>query len=202
VESETLHVRQGDRQRQRAFLERAVKQGNEQIAVLTEQQTTEQKGAQADAEELQRSLDLYAKGTLTSPRVTDARRAVLLSSSRVLQTSVQVIQLKRQQGETSRQLEQLDDVRRIELLRELQDSQVRLAEIRAKLQGVGDKLEYTSSLKSRMARRNGPKPEIAVIRKNGDARERLDTTEDTELQPGDVVEISLRGGDTTTAAND
>jgi polysaccharide export outer membrane protein len=202
VESETLHVRQGDRQRQRAFLERAVKQGNEQIAVLTEQQTTEQKGAQADAEELQRSLDLYAKGTLTSPRVTDARRAVLLSSSRVLQTSVQVIQLKRQQGETSRQLEQLDDVRRVELLRELQDSQVRLAEIRAKLQGVGDKLEYTSSLKSRMARRNGPKPEIAVIRKNGDARERLDTTEDTELQPGDVVEISLRGGDTTTAAND
>jgi polysaccharide export outer membrane protein len=202
VESETLHVRQGDRQRQKEFLRRAVKQGNEQIAVLTEQQMTEQKGAQADAEELQRSLDLYAKGTLTSPRVTDARRGVLLSSSRALQTSVQVIQLKRQQDETSRQLEQLDDVRRAELLRELQDSQVRLAEIRAKLQGVGDKLEYTSLLKSRVARGNGPKPEIAVIRKNGDARERLDITEDTELQPGDVVEISLRGGDTATAAND
>jgi len=202
VESETLHVRQGDRQRQKAFLQHAVKQGNEQIAALTEQQTTEQKGAQTDAEELQRSLDLYAKGTLTSPRVTDARRAVLLSSSRALQTTVQLIQLKRQQGETSRQLEQLDDVRHVELLRELQDSQVRLAEIRAKLQGVGDKLAYTSLLKSRVTRGNGPKPEIAVIRKNGDARERLASTEDTELQPGDVVEISLRGGDTATAASD
>ncbi len=114
---------------------------------------------------------------------------------------MQLIQLKRQQDETSRQLEQLDDARRVELLRELQDSQVRLAEIRAKLQGVGDKLEYTSLLKSRLARGNGPKPEIAVIRKTGDARERLDVTEDMELQPGDVVEISLRGGDTATAAN-
>src|SRR5579871_257360 len=97
VESETLHVRQGDRHRQQAFLQQAVKKGNEQIAVLTEQQITEQKGAQADADELQRSLDLYAKGTLTSPRVTDARRSVLLSSSRALQTTVQLMQLKRQQ---------------------------------------------------------------------------------------------------------
>jgi polysaccharide export outer membrane protein len=202
VESEALHVRQRDRQRQKAFLQSAVKQGNEQIAVLSEQRATEQKGVQADAEELQRSLDLYSKGTLTSPRVTDARRAVLLSSSRALQTNVQLIQLKRQQDEISRQLEQLDDVRRVELLRELQDSQVRLAEIRAKLQGVGDKLEYTSLLKSRVARGNGSKAEIAVIRKSGDARERLETTEDTELQPGDVVEISLRGGGTATAASD
>jgi len=202
VESETLRVRQENRQRQKAFLQRAVEQGNEQIAVLAEQKTTEQKGAQADAQELQRSLDLYSKGTLTSPRVTDARRAVLLSSSRALQTTVQLILLKRQQDETSRQMEQFDDVRRVELLRELQDSQVRLAEIRAKLQGVGYKLEYTSLLKSRVARGNGPKPEIAVIRKKGDARERLDMTEDTELQPGDVVEVSLRGGDTATAASD
>src|SRR5262249_54467747 len=96
VESETLHVRQGNHQRQTAFLQRVVEQGNEQIGVLAEQQTTEQKGAQADAEELQRSLDLYSRGTLTSPRVTDARRAVLLSSSRALQTTVQLIQLKRQ----------------------------------------------------------------------------------------------------------
>jgi len=202
VESETLHARQGNRQHQKAFLQRAVKQGYEQIAVLTEQKKTEQSGVDADAEELQRSLDLYARGTLTSPRVTDARRAVLLSSSRALQTNVQLIQLQRQQDETSRQLEQLDDVRRVELLRELQESQVRLAEIQAKLQGVGDKLAYTSLLKSRVGRGSGPKPEIAVIRKNGDDRERLDATEDMELQPGDVVEISLRGGDTATGVND
>ena len=105
---------------------------------------------------------------------------------------MQLIQLNRQQDETSRQLKQLDDVRRVELLRELQDSQGRLAEIRAKLQGIGDKLEYTSLLKSRVARGNGPKPEIAVIRKNGDARERLDTTEDTELQRRSVEIVAQR----------
>jgi polysaccharide export outer membrane protein len=60
---------------------------------------------------------------LTSPRVTDARRAVLLSSTRTLQTAAQLMQLNRQQDETVRRLEQLDDERRIKFPGELQDSQ-------------------------------------------------------------------------------
>lgn len=199
VETEALNVRQTDRQREKAFLQRAIKQNNDQLAVLSEQQKKEQQGTQSDAEELQRSLDLYSKGTLTSPRVTDARRAVLLSSTRALQTAAQLMQLRRQQDETSHRLERLDDERRMEVLRELQDSQVKLAEIRAKLQGVGDKLQYTSLLRSRLVRGSGPKPEIALIRKDGDRRKRLEANEDSELQPGDVLEISLHAVDTSAA---
>jgi polysaccharide biosynthesis/export protein len=57
-----------------------------------------------------------------------ARRAVLLSSTRKLQTVVQVMQLKKQQDEVKRKLEQLDDQRRIELLGELQGANVKLGE--------------------------------------------------------------------------
>jgi polysaccharide export outer membrane protein len=89
-------------------------------------------------------------------------------------------------------VEKLDDQRRIILLRELQDSNLRLAEIRAKLQGVGEKLQYTGMMKSQLARGLSDKPQITVIRKGEKDRERFKANEDFELQPGDVVEIALQ----------
>jgi polysaccharide export outer membrane protein len=194
VKVETLHlsIRQSNHRREKAFLQRAVKQGYEQIAVLSEQQQKEEQGVQSDSEELQKVLELYGKGALPSPRVTDARRAVLLSSTRKLQTAAQLMQLKRQQEELQRQLERLDDQRRIDLLRDLQDADVRLGELRAKLQGIGDKLQYTALLRSQLVRGNSRSPLIVLIRKNEKGRERVVANEESELQPGDVVEISLQ----------
>ena len=89
--------------------------------MLSAQQKGEEQGVQSDLEELQKASDLFGKGSLTSPRVTDARRAVLLSSTRKLQTSAQLLQVKKQQDESVRKLAKLDDQRRLDLLRELQE---------------------------------------------------------------------------------
>ncbi|HEY6258736.1 MAG TPA: polysaccharide biosynthesis/export family protein [Xanthobacteraceae bacterium] len=191
LETENLGARQADHQRQKEFLQRAIKQGSDQIDALSEQQQREEQGVQADAQELQKDLDLLSKGTLISPRVTDARRAVLLSSTRKLQTVVQLMQLRKQQDEVKRKLEQLDDQRRIELLGELQEAGVKLGELRAKLQGIEEKVRYTSVLKSQLAQGASSGPEIAIIRKSEKGLLRLDAIEETELQPGDVVEVAV-----------
>src|SRR5207253_8136858 len=78
AETEYLKTKQSDYQQEKAFLQREVRQGDDQVRVLSEQQKKEEEGFQADLEELQKASDLYGKGSLTSPRVTDARRAVLL----------------------------------------------------------------------------------------------------------------------------
>jgi polysaccharide biosynthesis/export protein len=192
LETEHLNILQVDHERQKAFLQGAIKQGHEQIAVLSDQQQKEEQGVQSDIEELKKSTELFGKGMLPSPRVTDNRRAVLLSSTRKLQTVGQLMQLRRQQGDIERQLERLDDQRRIGLLGELQDAEVKLSEIRAKLQGIGDKLQYTALLKSRLMRGNGYKLEIAITRKDQTGLERVVANEDWELQPGDVVDVSLQ----------
>src|SRR6266850_1446734 len=145
VEAEHLRTEQADYDREKAFLQHSIKQGDEQIKVLSEQNTKEEQGVQADTEELQRVNELFGKGTLPSPRVTDARRAVLLSSTRKLQTAAQLMQVKKQQDEIARQLERLDDQRRIKLLQELQDARTRLGQVRAKLQSTGEKLLYTAA---------------------------------------------------------
>jgi polysaccharide export outer membrane protein len=192
LEAEQLKSRQDDYLREKGFLQRGIKQADEHIGVLSEQLQKEEQGLQADTQDLQRASDLFGKGAVPIVRITDARRALLLSTTRKLQTTAQWMYQKRLRDDVSRQLEKLDDQRRIDLLRETQDAGVRLNQIRAKLQGVGEKLQYTALVRSQLIRGTGGKPEIIVVRKGENGRERFTAEEDSELQPGDVVEVALR----------
>jgi polysaccharide export outer membrane protein len=192
IEVEQLKTRQADEQTEKTFLNRGIVQANEQIQVLSEQQKTEDQGTQADIEELERAKELFSRGTLTMLRVSDARRAMLLSSTRKLQTTAQLMQTMRQRDDLSRQIERLDGQRRSDLLRELQDATVALSRIRFKLQSTGEKLQYTALAKSQLARGFGGKPAITIVRNGTIGSENLIANEDFELQPGDVVEVALR----------
>lgn len=192
LEADHLKSRQDDHHREKAFLQLGIKQADEHIEVLSEQLQKEEQGLQADSQDLQRLQDLFGKGAVPMPRVTDARRALLWSSTRKLQTISQLIHLRKQRNDFFRQLERLDDLRRIDLLRELQVAGVRLNQIRAKLQSVGEKIQFTGLVRSQLVRGNGAKPDIAIVRKGENGRERLTAEEDSELQPGDVVEVALR----------
>ena len=76
--------------------------------------------------------------------------------------------------------------------RELQDASVKLNEIREKLHSVGEKLQYTTMVRSQLARGAVNKPTIVIMRKGEKGQERIVADEDTELQPGDTVEIALQ----------
>jgi polysaccharide export outer membrane protein len=192
LEAEQLKSRQEDYLREKEFLQRGSKQTDEHIGVLSEQLQKEEEGLQADTQDLQRVTELFGKGAVAMPRITDARRALLLSATRKLQTISQLMLTKRQRDDFSRQLERLDDQRRIKLLQELQEAGVRLNQIKAKLQAVGEKLQYTALVRSQLVRGAGSKPQITIVRKAEKGRERFIAEEDSELQPGDVVEVALR----------
>jgi polysaccharide export outer membrane protein len=190
--NEELKARVIDYQREKAFLQRGAEQAVRQAAVLAEQEASEEQGVQADTDELKRSMDLLARGNLTNTRVIDARRAVLLSSTRRLQTTAQLMQVRKQQDDFARQLERLDDQRRITLLKDLEDSGARLSEIRAKLQSARDKVQYAALATARRVSSSSDKPQLTVLRKGEKGWERLAAAEEFELQPGDVVEVALQ----------
>ena len=192
VEAENLKARQTDQQAERTFLQRGIAEADEQIKILAQQQKTEEDGNQADIEEFERAKELLSRGNLTNLRVSDARRAMLLSSIQKLQTTAQLLQTKRQKDDLARQLDRLDGQRRSDMLRELQEATVGLSKIRFKLQSTGEKLQYTSLAKSQLARGFGNKPAITVVRNGPNGAEKLVANEEFELQPGDVVEVSLR----------
>jgi polysaccharide export outer membrane protein len=90
-----------------------------------------------------------------------------------------------------RQAQQLDDKRRMELLKDLQDANTRLASSAAKLQATAEKMAYTGTLKSQFTRSPNVKPEVVIFRKKDDARERIVAHEDEPLLPGDAIEVTL-----------
>ncbi|MFC5068620.1 polysaccharide biosynthesis/export family protein [Flaviflagellibacter deserti] len=196
VESDHLKTENSDHERERSYLTRSIKQADEQIKMLAAQEAKEEQGTQADMEELQKVEEMFGRGSLPSTRVTEARRAVLLSSTRKLQTGAQLMEVKKQQDQSARQLERLEDQRKIKLLQELQDARMALDRTQAKLQGTGEKLQYTGQ-KPHLPRDQEPKPSFSIVRKGEKDRQRIVANEDSELQPGDVVEVALRSEYTT-----
>jgi polysaccharide biosynthesis/export protein len=192
VEADTLKAHQVDAQAERTFLQRGITQAEAQIEVLTEQLKTEDQGAKADVDDFERIKDLYNRGTLPILRVTDARRAMLLSSTQKLQTTAQLMQTKRQRDDFSRQIERMDGQRRSDLLRELQEATLALNKLRFKLQSTEEKLQYTMLAKSQLAHGFGSEPSIKIVRNGPRGTEHLLANEESELQPGDVVEVALR----------
>lgn len=195
LEAEQLRADQSDYEREKSHLHRSIKQADQQIGLLVAQEAKEEQGTQADIEELKKVEEMFGKGALPSPRVTDARRAVLLSSTRKLQTSAQLMEVRKRQEESAWRLERLDDQRQIKLLHELQVARAALSQIQVKLQGAGEKLAL-------LARGREFAPEVSIVRMGEAGRETIAASEDSELQPGDVVEVVLRQASSTTASSD
>jgi polysaccharide export outer membrane protein len=192
LESEQLETRQADFEREKVYIQGAIAQTESHIKVVSEQLEKDDQGLQADAQDLARISDLFGRGAVAIPRVTDARRALLWTSTRKLETASQLMKLQTQRLDLTRQLERIDAQRKSDLLRELQDRNVRVSEIRSKLQSIDEKLQYTGTVKSQLVRGKGGKPDILVVRKGENGRTHIGADEDFELEPGDVVEVSLR----------
>jgi len=192
LEVEYRTSRLSDHERARDYLRNSMKLADEQIVILSEQQKKEEQGVQADTQELEKAKEAFGRGSLPSPRVTEQRRAVLLSSTRYLQTTAQLMQVKRLRGELVRELEKIDDHRRMRLLAELQEAEVKLTGERVKLQITEEKLQLVG-LRPPRAPDGSSKFDIMVFRRGvRGGGERLTVDTDTELQPGDVVEVALR----------
>jgi polysaccharide export outer membrane protein len=188
VETDQLNTRTTDFEREKSFLQRSIKEADQHIDVLTDQQRKEEQGMEADAQELQRMNELLGKGSVTMGRVTEARRALLLSSTRKLQTHALQMQVRRQLSELARQLEKMDDQRRMTLLKELQEANTSLHATRAKLQGIAEKLEFLGGPQATSP--DGRRPEFRVYRKSESGEARFVAGPDSELEPGDVIEVA------------
>jgi len=200
-EAQSLKTAQSDFRKERSFLEDAVKQSDTQLVTLRKQQEGEEKGVQADEEELDRVVKLFSSGSLVSPRVTESRRALLLSSTRRLQTSVELMRLQRQREDFLRQIERLASLRTINLLKELKDSSVHMADLRVKMKALSQKLQPVGGAGMVPIETGDFHPTITVMRKVGQQWDRIAASVDFDVEPGDVVDVALRGAGAASASN-
>lgn len=200
TETSYLNIRLREYKTEKAHLQSAARMAGEQIETLTTQEKKEGQGLQTDIDELDRVNKLFGSGSLVSGRVTDARRAVLLSSTRHLQTISTLSQTKQQRDEYLFRLEKLDTQRRLEVLRDIKESQLRTAEMRTRLEAAAQKLQVYGRMASVDVANSGARPTITIIRRSGEGWNRLSASEDAALLPGDAIEVVARIDQLATAA--
>lgn len=191
-EQNILELREADYKNDRDSYSRSIDKAQEQLKLLGEQRQKEQEGAQADITDYANIQDIFRKGNTSMLRLTDSRRVMLLSSTRLLQTTVQLAQANRDLETLNREAGKLDQLRRAEIHGQLQDSRLRTKQIESRLAAASEKLAYASLVKSQLVRGDGAAPEIKLVRTRADGSKSFSAGEDDALEPGDVVEVSLR----------
>ena len=190
AEGEALKIALADYHQQQQFLDKAEKDTAAQVAVLAKRQEVEAQGVKADEEDLARVTKLYEAGNLTNNRLADVRRALLLSSSGALQTSVELMRTRHQQDDYARQREHGDNQRRIDLLTELKETDASLAELTTKLHAASQKLQPTgASAQPLPITGETIRAQVTIIRKVGAEWQKLAVDEDAAVAPGDTVEV-------------
>lgn len=195
AEADALKIALSDFQQEQSYLEKGEKDAATQIELLLRRQQVEAEGVKADEQDLARVTKAFEAGNLTNNRLADVRRALLLSSSEELQTSVQLMTTRRQEDDYVRQHERNDNTRKIGLLTDLKDTNARLADITTKLHAVDEKLQPAGAAL-------GPLPiagetihaKVTIVRRIGEEWRKLAVDEDTVLMPGDTVEARFDSG--------
>lgn len=160
--------------------------------LLEEQKEREEEGTKADSEEFERMQALLERGTTSAQRVSDARRATLLSATRALQTGAEAAQVARDRDDIHRTMQKLQNERRAKLLSDLRESRMRRIQIEARLAAVNEKLLLAGAVRSLWATGGASQPTIVVHRNMNGTQEEFVGSEDTQLLPGDVVKIALK----------
>lgn len=189
-EAEQLRVRQSELGRESVHLERLGHQLEERLGLLKKQRDQEEEGVKLDMADWERVRNLFDKGMVPVTRLSDARRSVLLSSTRKLQTDAEVMQVERLQEEIRRKLEKLHEERRSQLLADLQEAKARAAGLEAKLAATREKLALIGDA-APMLGDNKAKLDIRIFRTGETSEETISADESTPLAPGDVVQIAL-----------
>lgn len=189
LEADRLRTRQRDYQGERDYLQRVIRFAGDQVASLEQEQIQDKQGAANQAEELARVTDLNHKGLVPVTRVIDAQRAAVLLNSRQMETGARLARASQEREELVRKLAKAEADRQLTLTQELQNALLEIEKVRAQLQATQQKMVLTGVTRPELAGSGRSKADIAIYRKVNGGQTRLDATDDTKVEPGDVVEL-------------
>jgi len=196
AENETAHVKalHDDYNKELDHIQALIKQTDAQVATLRKEQKAQQDGLSQQASDLDRIRELYRRNVVPVNRISDEQRQFSYAQERVLAVTAQVAQAMRLSEEARRKLEAAPDRRRIKLLGDIQDATVKLATLRARIEGLDQKLVYVGEAKSQLTRSPFGLHDITIHRRSDTGMNHLQAGMDDFLQAGDVVEIALKPG--------
>jgi polysaccharide export outer membrane protein len=191
LETQYLKASQSGREQDKKHLAAALDLADNHVAALELGQKNDQEATKQQADELARVTELSRRGLASASRTTDEQRATVLLRSREMDTAARLAQARQARQEVLRNLEKADD-RKVRLPQELQAAVVALDGIHSQLTAVGEQLVTTGTMGTQSDGKGRSVSEITIVRRKAGATVKLSATEDTPVEPDDIVEIAIK----------
>ena len=184
-EAQRLSIDITSHTKEREYILQSIDESDKLINALAEQQRNEKEGAALDAQDFARNKELFDKGAVPVTRLTDSRRSLLLSATRQLQTTVAIAEGGARKDSLVHSLDKLDNARRVDLLRDLEEAQLKFLDQDAKLRNLSNRF---ASMGQSSDSTKAKSPEARINRKGAGE---IEPGPDDELQPGDVLTLTV-----------
>lgn len=193
IAAQTEMLALADKQRvdQLSYLTETIAQTEQRITILTEQVRLLTEGLKTDEEETQRISGLREKGIVAVNRLSDVKRAEVLSANRLLDTQNDLESVRMNRTRLLSELESFESRRREGLLADRQTMRGRLEELTVRLASLREQMAINGVTAVALDASLQSTTVITVHRRQGAVT--LSHTPDLDelLQPGDVIEAQL-----------
>lgn len=191
VQRKQIQLAQAALSSEDAFLNDALTLTDGRIGILREQEARQAEAVKQDEAEQTRIAALRDRGVVPMDRLLDIRRALLLSSSRLLQTQndIERIELDRKRLAANRAA--TGETRARTLIVDLDAATARLGEVTIRLAAAREALEINGIQALGVDPSAEPETAITIHRGVGAAAASIPAGMDDLVEPGDVIEVVL-----------
>jgi polysaccharide export outer membrane protein len=194
IETDQLTANNQNAAREKESLNRTITALQDQIATLSQQETSAAAALDDQKQTIERARKLMEGGLLSQLRMEDDQRAEAAAQNLLFDVQSRGAQARRELEDAKRRLEVADDQRRMQLLQDLRNSVAAVAAAQVKLAAAAERIRYTGAAQARVASDATAEPPRIVIYgfRDGKRRTIADSDEDAAIQPGDNIQITTR----------
>jgi protein involved in polysaccharide export with SLBB domain len=193
VERQQLNADQETVVNKKTHLERLIGITRDQIASLNKAQEEGVRQVDQMQKDSARSHELLQKGLIQMSRLEEHQRAMSSAQFQLYDVMGRVSAAKRDLQLATREMQDIAEKRRTEILDRLEEAVGRLAGARAQLDMAQDRRQTLAAIaQPKLLQSNREGRKFLIVREEPDGSlQRLAATEDTELLPKDTLEVSF-----------
>jgi polysaccharide export outer membrane protein len=188
LERKILRDRLSAYRKEVAFLRSAIGAAQERAAAQASSAGQQAAFVKRQEETIERVAGNLARGVSSQMRVDEESRTLAYLKGQQTEAEARSAQGQKEVRDLQHNLDRSNDERQVRLSQELQETSILVGKIQSRIGSASEKLLVAGRLKAQM-RTGASGPEFIVHRKSDEGRRSIPASADTELEPGDVLEV-------------
>lgn len=180
-----------------AYLEASLVRARKEADMIAGAREEREKTANIQLDELETVRNLRKQGLITNSNVLAMERVHISSRADLAQAELQQTQKQQDMMNLESELRRKRQTHDIELIAQVQDTQVELGKVQSQIRYVADKLLFLFSYgEQRTFEDLQGSVRISIFRRDQKSAHDLVASENTEIRAGDVIEVSVEANKT------